>query len=75
MAMRSVVSRGGLGRLMEINWRTSASGLRYLSDSGRVLSEEERAKETVYIQVSPTFHSAIILINSTLVVSYSALFD
>ncbi|CAA3005202.1 uncharacterized transmembrane DDB_G0293028 isoform X1 [Olea europaea subsp. europaea] len=50
MAMRSVVSRGGLGRLMEINWRTSASGLRYLSDSGRVLSEEERAKETVYIQ-------------------------
>lgn len=52
MAMRSVISRGGLFGLMEGNWRSSASSLRYFSDgSGRVLSEEERAKETVFIQV------------------------
>ncbi|CAI9091380.1 OLC1v1026401C2 [Oldenlandia corymbosa var. corymbosa] len=53
MAMRSVVSRGGLGRLMEGNGMRSStiSGLRYFSDDkGRVLSEEERAKENVYIQ-------------------------
>lgn len=30
--------------------RSSASGLRYSGD-GRVLSEEERAQETVYIKV------------------------
>ncbi|CAA2935060.1 uncharacterized transmembrane DDB_G0293028 isoform X1 [Olea europaea subsp. europaea] len=51
MAMRSVVYRIGVRRLTEGNWRSSASGLRYSSDgSGRVLSEEERAKETVYVQ-------------------------
>ncbi|KAL0302359.1 UNVERIFIED_CONTAM: hypothetical protein Sangu_3104800 [Sesamum angustifolium] len=51
MAMRSVVSRSGLCRLIEGNWRSSASSLRYFSDDkGRVLSEEERAKETMYIQ-------------------------
>nr|GMC65516.1 putative uncharacterized transmembrane protein DDB_G0293028 isoform X1 [Ipomoea batatas] len=32
--------------------RSSFSGLRYFSDStGRILSEEERAKENVYIQL------------------------
>lgn len=52
MAMRSVVSRGGLGRLMEGTGRRVA-GLRYFSDDkGRILSEEERAKENVYVQVS-----------------------
>ncbi|KAI3458817.1 hypothetical protein Pfo_015480 [Paulownia fortunei] len=51
MAMRSVVSRIGLCHLMEGNWRSSASSLRYFSDGkGRVLNEEERAKETVFIQ-------------------------
>ncbi|XP_060183976.1 uncharacterized protein LOC132613775 isoform X1 [Lycium barbarum] len=51
MAMRSVVSSSGLRRLMEGGGRSSVSGLRYFSDStGRILSEEERAKETVYIQ-------------------------
>ncbi|PIN14962.1 hypothetical protein CDL12_12406 [Handroanthus impetiginosus] len=51
MAMRSVVSRNGLCRLMEGKWRSSASSLRYFSDGkDRVLGEEERAKETVYIQ-------------------------
>lgn len=51
-AMRSVVSRIGVRLLTEGNWRSSASGLRHSSDgSGRVLSEEERAKETVYVQV------------------------
>ncbi|XP_059309593.1 uncharacterized protein At2g27730, mitochondrial-like [Lycium ferocissimum] len=50
MAMRSVVSSSGLRRLMEGGGRSSVSGLRYFSDKGRILSEEERAKETVYIQ-------------------------
>ncbi|KAL6580799.1 hypothetical protein OROMI_006722 [Orobanche minor] len=51
MAMRSVVSRGGLCRLAEGNGRSSTSTLRYFSDGdGRVLSQEERAQETVYIQ-------------------------
>ncbi|GFP88836.1 hypothetical protein PHJA_001027300 [Phtheirospermum japonicum] len=51
MAMRSVVSRSELCRLMEGSWRSSASSLRYFSDGkGRVLGEEERAQETVYIQ-------------------------
>ncbi|KAI5648378.1 hypothetical protein M9H77_34383 [Catharanthus roseus] len=52
MSMRSVVSGSGLGRLMETNRRlSSTSGLRYFSDDkGRILSEEERAKENVYIQ-------------------------
>ncbi|CAA3007915.1 uncharacterized transmembrane DDB_G0293028 isoform X1 [Olea europaea subsp. europaea] len=50
-AMRSVVSRIGVRLLTEGNWRSSALGLRHSSDgSGRVLSEEERAKETVYVQ-------------------------
>ncbi|EPS69222.1 hypothetical protein M569_05546 [Genlisea aurea] len=45
-------SSGGLCRLMKgIECRSSSSSLRYLSDGkGRVLSEEELAKETVYIQ-------------------------
>ncbi|KAL7107943.1 hypothetical protein ABFS82_06G084400 [Erythranthe guttata] len=51
MALRSVVSRSELCRLMESSWRSSASGIRYFSDGkGRVLGEEERAQETVYIQ-------------------------
>ncbi|CAL5404193.1 unnamed protein product [Camellia sinensis] len=50
MAMRSVVSRTTLRRLMDSS-RRSASGLRYFSDGkGRILSEEERAAENVYIQ-------------------------
>ncbi|KAA8534570.1 hypothetical protein F0562_032087 [Nyssa sinensis] len=51
MAMRSVVSRTSVRRLMEGSGRSTASGLRYFSeDKGRVLSEEERAIENVYIQ-------------------------
>ncbi|OIT22707.1 PREDICTED: uncharacterized protein At2g27730, mitochondrial-like [Nicotiana attenuata] len=54
MAMKSVVSRCGLRRLMEsssVAQRSSISGLRYFSDGkGRVLGEEERAQETIYIQ-------------------------
>ncbi|XP_016447486.1 uncharacterized protein LOC107772502 isoform X1 [Nicotiana tabacum] len=51
MAMRSVVSSSGVRRLMDGSGRSSVSGLRYFTDGkGRVLSEEERAKETVYIQ-------------------------
>ncbi|XP_051119927.1 uncharacterized protein At2g27730, mitochondrial [Andrographis paniculata] len=51
MGMRSVVSRTRMYGLMEGKWLPSASSLRYLSDDkGRILSEEERAKETVYIQ-------------------------
>lgn len=57
MSMRSVVSGSALGRLMETNRRlSSTSGLRYFSDDkGRILSEEERAKENVYIQVDLFF--------------------
>ncbi|KAG6404515.1 hypothetical protein SASPL_136764 [Salvia splendens] len=48
MALRSVVSCSRVCRLMESSGRSS---LRYFSESkGRVLSEEERAVETVYIQ-------------------------
>ncbi|XP_057462829.1 uncharacterized protein At2g27730, mitochondrial-like [Actinidia eriantha] len=51
MAVRSVVWRTQLRRLMEGNRRSATSGLRYFSDDkGRVLSEEERAAETIYIQ-------------------------
>ncbi|XP_055831072.1 uncharacterized protein At2g27730, mitochondrial isoform X2 [Solanum dulcamara] len=51
MAMRSVVSSSGVRRLMEGGRRSTVSGLRYLSDDkGRIFSEEERAKETVYIK-------------------------
>lgn len=52
MALTSLASRAGLIRIMEGNLASSTSTLRYFSDGkGRVLSEEERAKETVYIQV------------------------
>ncbi|XP_034703171.1 uncharacterized protein At2g27730, mitochondrial-like isoform X2 [Vitis riparia] len=48
MAMRYTVSRIRLNRFME-GYRRSAP--RYFSDDkGRVLSEEERAAENVYIQ-------------------------
>ncbi|PHT65314.1 hypothetical protein T459_29739 [Capsicum annuum] len=52
MGMRSVVPSSGVPRLMEGgSGRSTISGLRYFSDNkGRILSEEERAKETVYIQ-------------------------
>ncbi|PHT31685.1 hypothetical protein CQW23_28022 [Capsicum baccatum] len=52
MGMRSVVSSSGIRRLMEGGSGSSTiSGLKYFSDNkGRILSEEERAKETVYIQ-------------------------
>ncbi|KAK7390837.1 hypothetical protein VNO78_18958 [Psophocarpus tetragonolobus] len=47
MAMRSRASLN-LSRVMESSNRGSLS--RFLSDKGRVLSEEEQAKENVYIQ-------------------------
>ncbi|KAF7811541.1 beta-mannosyltransferase 4-like [Senna tora] len=47
MAMRSVLSRGSVTRSMESS-RGAMS--RYFSDKGRVLSEEEQAKENVYIK-------------------------
>ncbi|KAL8528030.1 hypothetical protein ACS0TY_005735 [Phlomoides rotata] len=51
MTSRLVILRGGLRRLMEGNSRSVASSLRYFSESkGCILSEEERAKETIYIQ-------------------------
>ncbi|KAA8539124.1 hypothetical protein F0562_025816 [Nyssa sinensis] len=51
MAIRSVVSRTSVRRLMEGTGRYATSGLRYFSeDKGRILSEEERAIENVYIQ-------------------------
>ncbi|XXG88413.1 hypothetical protein AAC387_Pa12g0624 [Persea americana] len=47
MAMRSSLTRISLCRLMEGSRRTP----RYFSDGkGRILSEEERAAENVYIQ-------------------------
>lgn len=49
MAMRSWVSRGSVTRLMDSANRGAFS--RFFSDKGRVLSEEEQAKENVYIQV------------------------
>ncbi|CAK9180658.1 unnamed protein product [Ilex paraguariensis] len=50
MAMRSVVSRISFRRFMETSRKSTSAGLRYFSDGkGRILSEEERAKETVYI--------------------------
>nr|GMC63634.1 putative uncharacterized transmembrane protein DDB_G0293028 isoform X2 [Ipomoea batatas] len=57
MSMRSLALRTGLRGLMEGTpsgaGRSSVSGLRYFSDStGRILSEEERAKENVYIQIA-----------------------
>uniref|UniRef100_A0A803N8C0 ATPase inhibitor n=1 Tax=Chenopodium quinoa TaxID=63459 RepID=A0A803N8C0_CHEQI len=52
MAMRSAAtgaSRSSLHRIMDGAARRSSLFARFSSD-GRVLSEEERAKETVYIQ-------------------------
>ncbi|KOM36360.1 hypothetical protein LR48_Vigan02g251000 [Vigna angularis] len=48
MAMRSWVSRGSVTRVMDSTNRGAFS--RFFSDKGRVLSEEEQAKENVYIQ-------------------------
>ncbi|XAR53520.1 hypothetical protein NMG60_11022109 [Bertholletia excelsa] len=51
MAMRSLVSEITVRRLTEGTRRSAICGLRYFSDSsGRILSEEERAAENVYIQ-------------------------
>ncbi|KAK6933563.1 Mitochondrial ATPase inhibitor, partial [Dillenia turbinata] len=52
MAMKSVTFRGlALKRLMEGSGRSAASFPRYFSDDkGRILSEEERAAENIYIQ-------------------------
>ncbi|XAR64935.1 hypothetical protein NMG60_11008837 [Bertholletia excelsa] len=51
MAMRSFVSRTSVGNFMEGKRGSAISGLRYFSEGkGRVLSEEERAAENVYIQ-------------------------
>ncbi|KAJ7970595.1 F1F0-ATPase inhibitor protein [Quillaja saponaria] len=47
MAMRSVLRRVSLTRSMD----STRGATRYFSDGkGRILSEEERAAETVYIQ-------------------------
>ncbi|XP_020212246.1 uncharacterized protein At2g27730, mitochondrial isoform X1 [Cajanus cajan] len=48
MAMRSVVNRGSVSRFMDSTNRGAFT--RFFSDKGRVLSEEEQAKENVYIQ-------------------------
>ncbi|CAJ1977580.1 unnamed protein product [Sphenostylis stenocarpa] len=48
MAMRSWLSRGSVTRVMDSTNRGAFS--RFFSDKGRVLSEEEQAKENVYIQ-------------------------
>ncbi|ESW14861.1 hypothetical protein PHAVU_007G023500 [Phaseolus vulgaris] len=48
MALRSWVSRGSVTRAMDSTNRGAFS--RFFSDKGRVLSEEEQAKENVYIQ-------------------------
>jgi len=53
MAMRSWVSRGSVTRAMDSTNRGAFS--RFFSDKGRVLSEEEQAKENVYIQVLSLF--------------------
>ncbi|GAA0156016.1 hypothetical protein LIER_13609 [Lithospermum erythrorhizon] len=53
MGMRGVViSLSSISRLMEgkLHQASSLTALRRFSDKGRILSEEERAKETVYIQ-------------------------
>jgi hypothetical protein len=49
MAMRSALSRGTVTRSMDSTSRGAFT--RFFSDKGRVLSEEEQAKENVYIQV------------------------
>ncbi|KAK2458857.1 copper ion binding protein [Trifolium repens] len=48
MAMRSALSRGIVTRSMDSTSRGAFT--RFFSDKGRVLSEEEQAKENVYIQ-------------------------
>ncbi|KAK9282903.1 hypothetical protein L1049_011128 [Liquidambar formosana] len=51
MAMRTVVSRGPLTRRLMESTRRTATSTRYFSDgTGRVLGEEERAAENVYIK-------------------------
>ncbi|GAA0184704.1 hypothetical protein LIER_31992 [Lithospermum erythrorhizon] len=53
MAMRSMISCNILGRFMGKNWQISSlsGGIRRFTDrTGRVLNEEERARETVYVQ-------------------------
>lgn len=57
MAMRSVVSFSGLRRLTKganVALRSSVTGLRHFSD-GKILGEEERAQENIYIQVFMIF--------------------
>lgn len=49
MAMRSALSRGIVTRSMDSTSRGASS--RFFSGKGKVLSEEEQAKENVYIQV------------------------
>lgn len=48
MAMRSALSRGIVTRSMDSTSRGASS--RFFSGKGKVLSEEEQAKENVYIQ-------------------------
>lgn len=49
MAMRSVLRRARVNRLMDT---TRGASRRFSDDKGRILSEEERAAENVYIQVN-----------------------
>lgn len=51
MAMRSALSRGIVTRSMDSTSRGAFS--RFYSGKGKILSEEEQAKENVYIQVIP----------------------
>lgn len=58
MAMRSMVSRIPLVRLMEVTRQSPTSALRYLSSgSGRLFDEEERAAENIYIKVIKLIHT------------------
>ncbi|RAL45557.1 hypothetical protein DM860_009421 [Cuscuta australis] len=50
MALQSAVCLRRLPECSSLAGRSSAAGIRCFSDGGRVLSEEQRAKETVYIQ-------------------------
>jgi len=64
MAMRSALSRGIVTRSMDSTSRGASS--RFFSGKGKILSEEEQAKENVYIQVLhfPLFSSSFFRSNS-----------
>lgn len=59
MAMRSlVVSRSALLRL-SMDSSSSRSAFRFFSDQGRVLNDEERAAENVYIRVHASLYLSV----------------